>query len=164
MRTVFHLLCLEGKELAENENGRSAVVVPDIASISKVSDFFDTCIEDFAIPVRVGYSLKVVADEMYSNIVHYSGAKTAEILFENDVQKITLIFKDDGKPYNPLEAEEPDITAGIEDRQIGGLGLFMVKKMAESVAYEYSAGKNQMTVILSKTAKKKKMTLEDFDL
>lgn len=148
--------------MAEKENGRSLVAVPDIASISTVSDFFDSCLEDFAIPVRIGYSLKVVVDEIYSNIVYYSGAKTAEVLFRDDAEKITLIFEDDGTPYNPLEAEEPDITAGIEERKIGGLGLFIVKKMAESVAYEYIAGRNQMTVILSKT--EKKMTLEDFDL
>lgn len=150
--------------MADHVNERSVVVVPDIASVSMVSDFFDSCLENFAIPVRIGYSLKVVVDEIYSNIVHYSGAKNAEILFRNDTDRITLFFADDGKPYNPLESEEPDITAGIEERAIGGLGLFMVKKMAESVAYEYAAGKNQMTVILSKTAKKKKMTLEDFDL
>ena len=148
--------------MAEKENGRSLVAVPDIASISTVSDFFDSCLEDFAIPVRIGYSLKVVVDEIYSNIVYYSGAKTAEVLFRDDAEKITLIFEDDGTPYNPLEAEEPDIAAGIEERKIGGLGLFIVKKMAESVAYEYIAGRNQMTVILSKT--EKKMTLEDFDL
>ena len=150
--------------MANNENERSTATIPDIASISTISDFFDRCIEYFAIPMRIGYSLKVVADEIYSNIVHYSEAKAAEILFRNDAEKIILVFEDDGNPYNPLEAEEPDITAGIEDRKIGGLGLFMVKKMAESVVYEYTAGKNQMTVILSKTAKKKKMTLEDFDL
>lgn len=150
--------------MANNENERSTATIPDIASISTISDFFDRCIEDFAIPMRIAYSLKVVADEIYSNIVHYSEAKAAEILFRNDAEKIILVFEDDGNPYNPLEAEEPDITAGIEDRKIGGLGLFMVKKMAESVVYEYTAGKNQMTVILSKTAKKKKMTLEDFDL
>jgi anti-sigma regulatory factor (Ser/Thr protein kinase) len=96
--------------------------------------------------------------------VYYSGAKTAQILFRNDADTVTLVFADDGKLYNPLEAEEPDITAGVEERKIGGLGLFMVKKMAESVAYEYTAGKNQMTVVLSKAVKKKKMTLEDFDL
>ena len=138
--------------------------MPDIVSISGISDFFDSCLEDFAIPIRVGYSLKVVTDEIYSNIVYYSGANKAEILFRNDADQITLVFQDDGKPYNPLEAEEPDITAGIENRKIGGLGLFMVKKMAEAVQYEYAAGRNHMTVVLSKIPKKKKMTLEDFDL
>ena len=148
--------------MADNENERSIAVVPDIASISKISDFFDICLEEFVIPLRIGYSLKVVTDEIYSNIVHYSGAKMAEILFRNEADQITLVFKDDGKPYNPLEAEEPDITAGIEERKIGGLGLFMVKKMAESVQYEYAVGRNQMTVILSKTVKKRNLSLEDF--
>lgn len=150
--------------MTENKNEKSITVVPDQASISRISDFFDICLEEYEIPLRIGYSLKVVTDEIYSNIVYYSEAKSAEILFRNDDETITLVFTDDGNPYNPLEAEDPDITAGIEDRKIGGLGLFMVKKMAESVAYKYTTRKNQMTVILSKTAKKKKMTLEDFDL
>lgn len=150
--------------MTDNDNERSIAVVPDAASISGISDFFDSCLEEFAIPLRIGYSLKVVTDEIYSNIVYYSGAKMAGIQFRNAPDKITLFFEDDGKPYNPLEAEEPDITAGIEERKIGGLGLFMVKKMAQSVHYEYSAGKNQMTVILSKAPKKQKITLEDFTL
>ena len=113
--------------------------------------------------MRVGYSLKVVADEIYSNIVHYSGAKKAEVLFVNAQEQITLVFRDDGTPYNPLEADTPDVTADLEDRKIGGLGMFMVKKMCQEVAYEYSDGKNQMTVVLSKTPVKKKLSLEDFD-
>ena len=150
--------------MTHNEMERYLSLTPDMSSISGVSDFLDQCLEEFEIPMRVGYSLKVVTDEIYSNIVHYSGAKTAEILFRNDDETITLVFADDGTPYNPLDTEEPDITASAEDRKIGGLGLFMVKKMAESVQYEYTSGKNQMTVVLSKAPKKKKMTLEDFDI
>ena len=150
--------------MADMEHERSISVVPDQASISGVSDFFDRCLDEFAVPLRIGYSVKVVTDEIYSNIVYYSGAKTAELLFQNDPERITLVFADDGKPYDPLEAEDPDITSGVEERKIGGLGLFMVKKMAESTQYEYTGGRNRLTVILSKTAKKKKMTLEDFDL
>ena len=148
--------------MADNE--RRFSVVPDQESVSKVSDFLDCCVEEYEIPMRVGYSLKIVADEIFSNIVHYSGAKTAEILFRNDADTVTLIFMDSGLPYNPMEADEPDITAGVEERAIGGLGLFMVKKMAEHVAYEYVSGQNQMTVVLSKTPKKKKLSLEDFSL
>ena len=150
--------------MADNESRRSFSVVPDKASIAAVSDFLDSCLEEYEIPLRVGYSLKVVSDEIFSNIVYYSGAKYAEVLFENDAERINLIFTDDGMPYNPMEAEEPDVTAGTEERSIGGLGLFMVKKMAEQVSYEYTDGKNQLTVILSKTAKKKKVSLEDFDI
>ena len=148
--------------MADFENEKRFSVVPSKESVSEASDFLDTCVEEFEIPLRVGYSLKVVTDEIFSNIVYYSGAKNAEILFRNDADRVTLVFLDDGMPYNPMEAEEPDITAGAEERSIGGLGLFMVKKMAEQVQYEYAAEKNRLTVILSKTAKKKKLSLEDF--
>lgn len=150
--------------MANFENEKRFAVVPDQESVSKVSDFLDSCAEEFEIPLRVGYSLKVVADEIFSNIVYYSGAKNAEVLFGNDENTVTLVFVDDGMPYNPLETKEPDITASAEEREIGGLGLFMVKKMAEDVQYEYTSEKNRLTVILSKAAKKKKMSLEDFDL
>lgn len=148
--------------MADNVNVRRFTVIPDQESISKVSDFLDDCVEEFEIPLRVGYSLKVVTDEIYSNIVYYSGAKNAEILFKDDADRITLVFVDDGVPYNPMESEEPDVSAGVEEREIGGLGLFMVKKMAENVQYEYAAARNQLTVILSKTVKKVKRNLEDF--
>jgi anti-sigma regulatory factor (Ser/Thr protein kinase) len=153
-----------GRKLENFENERSFSVVPNQESISRVSEFLDGCVEEFEIPMRVGYSLKVVADEIYSNIVYYSGAKNAEVLFRNLADSITLIFVDDGMPYNPMETKEPDITASAEDREIGGLGLFMVKKMAEDVRYEYASEHNRLTVILSKTVKKKKMSLEDFDI
>ena len=148
--------------MADNE--RRFSVVPSKESLSEASDFLDRCVEEFEIPLRTGYSLKVVTDEIFSNIVYYSGAKNAEIVFRNQENSVTLEFRDDGMPYNPLEAEEPDVTASAEERKIGGLGLFMVKKMAEDVCYEYTDQKNRLTVILSKTVKKKKMSLEDFDL
>ena len=148
--------------MSDNGNERSFTVVPDREALAGVSDFLDCCVEDFAVPMRAGYSLKVVADEIFSNIVYYSGAKTAQVLFRDDADRVALVFLDDGTPYNPLESEEPDTTAGVEERGIGGLGLFMVKKMAEEVRYEYNSGQNQLTVVLSKAAKK--MSLEDFDL
>ena len=147
--------------MAEHENERRFSVIPNKESVSGALDFLDSCAEEFAIPLRTGYSLKVVTDEIFSNIVYYSGARNAEILFRNDTDNITLVFTDDGVPYDPTEAAEPDITAGAEERKIGGLGLFMVKKMAEQVQYEYTAQRNQLTVIVSKTAKKRKLSLED---
>ena len=147
--------------MTEKENERRFSIAPNKDAVSGASDFLDSCVEAFAIPLRTGYSLKVVTDEIFSNIVYYSGAKNAEILFQNDADRVTLVFVDDGKPYNPMEAEEPDITATAEERNIGGLGLFMVKKMAERVQYEYTDGKNRVTVTLSKTVKKMKLSLED---
>lgn len=148
--------------MVSHENERRFSIVPDKEALAAVSDFLDSCVKDYGILLRAGYTLKVVADEIMSNIVYYSGAKSAEILLRNDADKITLVFKDDGVPYNPLEAEEPDLTTGVEERSLGGLGLLMVKKMAEQIQYEYADRKNQLTVVLSKVAKKKKLSLEDF--
>lgn len=150
--------------MADYENARRFVTVPNPEALGALSDFLDGYIADFAVPMRTGYSLKVVADELFSNIVYYSKASEASILFRMDDEQITLVFTDDGLPYNPMEAEEPDITLGAEERSIGGLGLLMVKKMAESVAYDYADQKNRLTVVLSKTPRKKTMRLEDFDL
>lgn len=157
-----HAMKLGVKNMADHKNERRFSIAPDQEALSEVSDFLDSCVEEFAIPMRMGFSLKIVADEIFSNIVYYSGSKNAEILFRNDTDKVTLVFMDDGIPYNPMEAEEPDITADVEERKIGGLGLFMVKKMAEQVQYEYADQKNQLTVVLSKTVKKMKLDLEDF--
>lgn len=150
--------------MAELENERRFSAVPTQESIAAASDFLDVCVEEFDIPMRTGYSLKVVTDEIFSNIVYYSKASLAQILFRNEPERVTLVFMDNGAAYNPLEAEDPDTTLGVEERDIGGLGLLMVKKMAEEVTYAYTDGNNQLTVVMSKTPKKKKMSLEDFDL
>ena len=132
--------------MSDNGNERSFTIVPDKEAVAQVSDFLDGCVEDYAVPMRVGYSLKVVADEIFSNIVYYSGAKTAQILFRDDPDRVTLVFLDDGTPYNPMEAEEPDTTAGVEERSIGGLGIFMVKKSMDDVFYEHRDGQNRLTI------------------
>ena len=59
-----------------------------------------------------------------------------------------LIFADNGKPYNPLDAEEPDITAPAEARAVGGLGIFMVRKMMDNMEYMYKDGQNVLTLTM----------------
>ena len=96
--------------------------------------------------------LMVVVDEIYSNIIRYSGAKTARIFVGKENEKLSLVFSDDGIPYNPLENKEPDVFAALEEREIGGLGIFMVRKMAESIDYEYKDHMNRLTLILKPDA------------
>ena len=62
---------------------------------------------------------------------------------------MTLTFRDNGTPYNPLDAKEPDITASADERQIGGLGIFIVRKMMDNVDYMYKNGHNILTLSLS---------------
>ena len=92
----------------------------------------------------------IVMDEIVSNIVRCSGASGFTIGLELDATgALRMVFKDDGKAFDPTtEVAEPDVTAAVEDRGIGGLGIFMVKKMARSVAYARQDGKNVLTVVM----------------
>ena len=85
-----------------------------------------------------------------SNIVYYSGADLARITVSFDGDTLTLLFEDDGKPYDPLSAEEPDVTIPLEDRKVGGLGIFMVKKLAAEMTYRYENTKNELKILFTK--------------
>ena len=91
----------------------------------------------------------IVLDEIVSNIVRCSGAKSFEMGLDQTPEGLTMVFSDDGKPFDPTrEVAEPDVTASAEERGIGGLGIFMVKKMAKSVAYRRDSGRNVLTVLI----------------
>ena len=95
----------------------------------------------------VGNKVQIAVDEIYSNIVYYSQAKNAKITVTGSDEKLSLLFEDDGIPYDPTTAKEPDVTLSAEEREIGGLGIFMVKKMAADIHYENTDGKNRLTVV-----------------
>ena len=87
------------------------------------------------------------ADEVTSNIVNHSGATGYRIEAERTADRLRLRFSDDGRPYNPLLHADPDTHAAIEDRPIGGLGLVVVKRLADRVAYSHEDGRNVLTLI-----------------
>ena len=87
------------------------------------------------------------ADEVTSNIVSYSGATGYRVEIERAPDRLRLRFSDDGRPYNPLSHVDPDTHAAIEDRPIGGLGLVVVKRLADRVAYSREDDRNVLTLI-----------------
>ena len=125
-------------------------VSPDKPSIKKVADFVTETLEKWETPVKLVTRAQIAADEIYSNIAYYSGAKTATVSVCYDEGKLRIDFSDDGKPYDPTTAKEPDITLSAEEREIGGLGIFMVKKMAAEIHYANENDKNLLTVIFKK--------------
>ena len=89
----------------------------------------------------------LILDEIVSNIVRCSGASAFTIGIERLADGLRMIFTDDGKAFDPTkEVATPDISAAVEDRDIGGLGIFMVKKMSKSVTYRREGEKNILTV------------------
>lgn len=89
----------------------------------------------------------VIFDEIASNVVRCSGASDFHVRVIRG-ENLTLIVSDSGTPFDPTKAEDPDVTASAEDRKIGGLGLFLVKKMSKSFSYERKDDRNVVTVVL----------------
>lgn len=93
--------------------------------------------------------IDIAVEEIFVNIAKYAygdgkGKATIKISFDEDTKTVTLIFEDNGSPYNPLEKPDPDVTLSAEEREIGGLGIFMVKNFADSMEYSY---KNETNIL-----------------
>ena len=130
---------------------KSITVEAKIENVDKVTEFVNEVLEENECPLKVQMQLDVAIDEIFGNIAYYaygkgSGNATIQIEMEDNPPKITLIFIDQGTPYNPLENKDPDITLDIEDREIGGLGIFLVKKTMDELSYEYVDGQNILTM------------------
>lgn len=128
------------------ERRAELTATPDKASIAAAADFLSETLERWELPMPLANKAQIAADEIYSNIVYYSGADTAVITVTDDGTRLTVCFSDNGKPYDPTTAKEPDITLSAEEREIGGLGIFMVKKMAAEIDYRHENGQNILTV------------------
>ncbi len=122
--------------------------IPDKKVNSIVSDFAQKITSKLDVIPKISGKVSIVIDEISSNIINYSNASLAEINYTIENGKLDLLFSDNGIPYNPLDAEAPDITLSAEERGIGGLGIFMVRKMAESVDYKYENGKNILNITI----------------
>lgn len=87
-------------------------------------------------------------DEIYCNITRYSHARQAQLRLTRLGDSVMLSFSDDGIPYNPLQAPTPDVTLSAEEREEGGLGIFMVRKLMSQVDYQYKDNRNCLTLTL----------------
>lgn len=140
------MLCLEVKSLG-NEN--TVTVDATTENLSQVTDFVDAVLEQNDCPPKTQMQIDLAVEEIYVNIANYAyGDKTgtAEISADCRDGVLTVVFKDGGIPYNPIEKEDPDITLSSEEREVGGLGIFLTKKTMDSVSYAYENGKNVLTM------------------
>lgn len=118
-------------------------------NVETVTTFILNELSEIEVSPKVEAQLNVAIDEIYSNISQY--AKDGEIiditvktLLNGDVFSITFI--DGGKPFNPLMMDDPDTSLGLEDRKIGGLGIFIVKNTMDDCKYEYTDNQNMLTI------------------
>ncbi len=118
-----------------------------LENLQTVIDFATERLEARDCSMKVVMQMELVIEEIFVNIASYAynpeiGPATFCIEFEENPDAVLMTFIDGGKPYNPLEQDEPDTTLAIEERDIGGLGIFLVKKNVDEISYEYSDGKN----------------------
>ena len=122
----------------------------EIENVPTVTAFVDKKLEALNCPEKVQRQIAVAIDELFSNIAKYAyGQEGGDITIKVDTENehlVAITFIDQGKPFNPLEAQEPDINLNAEERGIGGLGVYLVKKTMDEVKYEYADNKNILTI------------------
>ena len=119
------------------------------AKTEKLDDvlaFLEEHLEEWSCPMKTLTQINIAAEEIFVNIAHYSGSPTAAISLSREGSSAVLTFTDSGTPYNPLEKPDPDVTLSAEERGIGGLGIYIVKKSMDSVSYEHKDGHNVLTI------------------
>ncbi len=120
-------------------------------SLSDVMAFTEECLESFECPMKNSMAICVAVEEIFINIANYAygngnGNASLSFGFDENERLMTLVIKDNGIPFNPLEKAEPDITLSADEREIGGLGIFITKKTMDTVSYSYENSQNILTM------------------
>ncbi len=122
-----------------------------VDNITKVTEFVDGQLEELGCPMKAQMQIDIAIDELFSNIAHYAynpevGPATVRVEVVEDPMAVVVTFVDSGVQYDPLAKEDPDTTLSAEERDIGGLGIYMVKKSMDDITYEYKDGQNILRI------------------
>ena len=117
-----------------------------------VLGFVEETLEQFECPMKIQMAICVAIEEVFVNVANYAygdgeGDMTLGIGFDNTSQTVTFRMTDKGIPFDPLKKPDPDITLSAEDREIGGLGIFIAKKTMDNLNYAYENGENVLTMM-----------------
>jgi len=122
----------------------------DNKKLAEVLAFIKKDMARYHLSEKSQFNMVTAAEEIFSNIAMYaySSNKKAIVTINTNLKDnvYAISFKDNGKKYNPLENNDPDITADIKDKNIGGLGIFLVKKLTDIQTYVYKNNQNILTI------------------
>lgn len=140
------MLCLEFKSKM-----RELTLDALVENIGRATAFVEEQLEEIGCPQKARLQIDIAVDELFGNIAKYAyhpgtGPVTVRVEAEHQPLCAVIAFIDQGIPYNPLAKEDPDIAAPAGEREIGGLGIYMVKKTMDDVVYEYRDGQNILTI------------------
>ena len=130
---------------------KELTVQATLENISAVTAFIDEQLEALDCPMKAQMQIDVAIDELFCNIASYAygdgtGEATVRFDFDEAARTASVVFEDGGIPFDPLEKGDPDVTLSAEEREIGGLGIFMVKKTMDQLEYSHENGANLLTV------------------
>jgi len=139
----------EGNNMDETTKRFS--VEAKIENLDEVLAFVDGILESHDCPIKVQMQMDIAVEEIFVNIAHYAyapktGKATISASFDAKTRLISFSFIDGGVPFDPLQKKDPDISQKLEDRKIGGLGIYMVKQSMDNVRYENRDGLNILTI------------------
>ena len=122
-----------------------------VENIETVTEFVNAQLELIDCPIKVQMQIDIAIDELFGNIAHYAyntevGNATVRVEISEEPLAVIITFIDNGVPYDPLGKDDPDITLSAEEREIGGLGIYMVKKSMDEITYEYKDGQNILKI------------------
>ncbi len=138
--------------MADERINRTMELEAQTDQLNTLLELLERDLEKADCPQETRTVVEICAEEIFVNIASYAyGEENGVARIEEKIEErqISLCFQDRGKPYNPLEKKDPDTTLSAEERQIGGLGIFMVKNMMDTVEYAYEDGWNRLTMTLS---------------
>ena len=119
-------------------------------NLDQVMAFADDALEESGCPMKAQMQIDVAVEEIFVNIASYAYEDTGDVLIQLDVREnpaqVAITFTDSGVPFDPTKREDPDVTLSADQRQIGGLGIFMARKTMDSMTYERTEGHNVLTI------------------
>ena len=145
------MLLLDYKSCKGGEHMTNKTFKAKTEALSDILGFVDEMLEKYECPMKIQTALCVAIEEVFVNVARYAyengdGDVTLGIGFDEDSRTITFRMTDKGVPFDPLKKPDPDITLSAEEREIGGLGIFITKKTMDSVEYAYENGENRLTM------------------
>ena len=131
--------------------GNKLVTQAKVEQLHEVQGFLDSFLESLDCPPKAQMQLDLVIEELFVNIASYAypdkdGTVEIELSASEDPKAVAITLRDSGVPYDPTKREDPDLSIPPEDRDVGGLGVFLVRQYTDSITYRYEDGQNVLTV------------------
>lgn len=127
---------------------RRTAVSADAAQLTVLNQFLRDFGSAVALDAAEVRTFELVLEEIFMNIVMHGSqpgsTPVVEVSLQRAVESVTMIVEDDGPQFDPLSLPPPDVTASLADRRVGGLGVFLVRNMMDTVTYARIAGRNQL--------------------